>query len=331
MLKSTISLITQAFKEWNEDEAPRLGAAVAFYSVLAIGPLLLLVISIAGLAFGTEAATGEISHQIRGLVGGTGAAAIEEVIAHSRNEEQGLIAAAIGLATLLISATGFFGELQAALNTIFDVPKAKLSIGSFLRQRVLSFAMIVAIAVLLMLSLVVSAALSATANLFGSDDSIVALQVLNIGLSLIVTTFLFALVYKYLPDAHLRWRDVWVGALITAILFAVGKSLIGLYLGNAAIGSTYGAAGSLVVLLVWIYYSVQIIFFGAEITQVYAGRHAVAPEMASEVASEAAPTPVSADLSASSSTSSAIATATAVTGSLALAAIAFFTLREKRP
>lgn len=267
---AVFTLLRRAFDEWNADEAPRLGAAVAFYSALSIGPVLLLVIAVAGLALGTEAVTGAVSSQIQGLVGAQAAEAIEAIIANSRKESEGILAAIVGFGALVLSATGFFGELQAAMNRIFNAPKPEGGALGFVLQRLFSFAMIMGIVVLLMLSLAVSAGLSAVADLFRNNVSVQLFQVLNFVLSFGVTTLLFAMVFKFMPDVRQRWGDVWFGAAVTALLFAVGKSLIGLYLGNAAIGSTYGAAGSLMVFLVWVYYSVQIIFFGAEIAQVHA-------------------------------------------------------------
>ncbi len=267
---STVSLITRTFQEWSNDEAPKLGASLAFYSMLSIGPLLLIAVSVTGLIISHDQAGRYIIEQIRGLVGADGAKALEAVIDHAQSQKQGILATAIGLITLLISAAGFFSQLQSALNTIFNAPKVKTGIGTFIKQRLLSFGMVVGICLLLLSSLVISATLAAITGLFGTSAPAFLLQIGNVAASLVISTLLFAVTFKVMPDVQLRWRDVWLGAIITAILFAIGKSLIGLYLGRSSFASTYGAAGSLIVLLVWVYYSAQIIFFGAEFTQVYA-------------------------------------------------------------
>ncbi|WP_140985338.1 YihY/virulence factor BrkB family protein [Asticcacaulis tiandongensis] len=263
-------MLKESGQEWLNDKVPRLGAALAFYSVLSIGPLLLIVIAIAGLAFGRDAVSGYLYEEIRDLVGDIGAQAIQAIIASSASKSSGIVATLIGLVTLIISATGFFAQLQDAMNAVWNVDENQKRHWSwFIRKRVLSFALIVGIGFLLLISLVISAALTAL-NAFVSDYTPVFMaQIINHAVSFIVTTFMFAMVFKILPDVRIRWRDVWVGAAITAILFSFGKYLIGLYLGQSALSSAYGAAGSLIVLLVWIYYSTQIFFFGAEFTQVY--------------------------------------------------------------
>ncbi|MFT4091187.1 MAG: YihY/virulence factor BrkB family protein [Asticcacaulis sp.] len=270
----TLRLLWQMLKEsgqeWLDDKVPRLGAALAFYSVLSIGPLLLIVIAIAGLVFGRDAVSGYLYEEIRGLVGDLGAQAIQAILASSANKSSGIVATLIGLVTLIISATGFFAQLQDAMNAVWNVDeKQKRHWSWFIRKRVLSFALIVGIGFLLLISLVVSAALAALNAFVAEFTPSFLTHVINNVVSFIVTTFMFAMVFKILPDVKIRWRDVWVGAAITAILFSIGKYLIGLYLGQSALSSAYGAAGSLIVLLVWIYYSTQIFFFGAEFTQVY--------------------------------------------------------------
>lgn len=265
-----LQLAKQTFMEWNDDQAPRLGAGLAFYSVLSMGPLLLIIISVAGLVFGRDAASTAIISEIRNLVGKDGGNAITDVLLHSHNEAKNILATVIGIVTLFISATGFFGQLQGALNTIFKVPKLKTGYMDFIKKRILSFAMIVGICVLLLFTLVISTGLSAVTAYFHDSAPALFAQVLSFTFSFVVTTLLFAMAFKVMPDVHIQWRHVWIGAIITALLFAVGKSLIALYLGRSAFSSTYGAAGSLIVLLVWIYYSTQIIFLGAEFTQVYA-------------------------------------------------------------
>ncbi|MBP2159172.1 MULTISPECIES: YihY/virulence factor BrkB family protein [Asticcacaulis] len=268
-ISALIDIIKQTWQEWNDDEAPRLGAALAFYSVLSIGPLLLVSIWGAGLIFGEDNASRYILDEMRGMLGADGAKAIEDILLHTHNEAGGVLTAIIGLGTLIFSATGFFDQLQSTLNLIWNVPKQKTDLKDYIFKRLLSFSMVIGIGVLLLFSLIVSAALTALTNMLGDATPAILLQGVNIVLSFAITTFLFAIAFNVLPDIHIKWRDVWVGAALTALLFTVGKSLIGLYLGHSNIGTSYGTAGSMIILLVWIYYSAQIIFFGAEFTQVY--------------------------------------------------------------
>jgi len=263
-------MLRESGQEWLDDKVPRLGAALAFYSVLSIGPLLLIVIAIAGLAFGRAAVSGYLYEEIRALVGDIGAQAIQAILASSANKGSGIVATLIGLVTLIVSATGFFAQLQDAMNAVWNVDETQKRHWSwFIRKRVLSFALIVGIGFLLLISLVVSAALAALNAFVAEYTPGFLTHLINHLVSFIVMTFMFGMVFKILPDVKIRWRDVWVGAAITAVLFSFGKYLIGLYLGHSALSSAYGAAGSLIVLLVWIYYSTQIFFFGAEFTQVY--------------------------------------------------------------
>ncbi|MEZ0311369.1 MAG: YihY/virulence factor BrkB family protein [Myxococcota bacterium] len=278
VLKTAITLVRDTAKEWSDDNASSLAASVAFYTLVSLAPLLLVVLAVAGFVFGEEAARGELFGQIAGLIGADAAKVVEAAIDNAgKHEKTGIIASAINLAVLLFGATGAFAELQYALNTIWGVQpkeaqKTKTTIWNYLRKRVLSFAMILVLGFLLLVSLVLSAAISGlTGALKGVIPGVSLLwQPLNFGVSFIVTTLLFAMIYKVLPDANVRWRHTWVGAGITSLLFSIGKLLIGLYLGNASFGSTYGAAGALVVTIVWVYYSAQIMFFGAEFTQVFA-------------------------------------------------------------
>lgn len=266
-------LITQTYAEWTKDNVPRLGAALAYYTVFSLAPLLIIVIAIAGLAFGQEAAQGRIVGQIQGLVGTDGARAIETMIEHARTESTGVIATIIGLFTLLFGASGAFGQLQDALNTIWDVtPKPGRGFGGLIKDRFFSFLMVVGVGFLLLVSLVLSAAIAAVGEYLNQwmAGSAVFWQIVNTVISLAIITLLFAMTYKVLPDVKLGWSDVWVGAAFTAVLFTIGKLLIGLYLGKSGVGSTYGAAGSLVIILIWVYYSAQILLFGAEFTYVYA-------------------------------------------------------------
>lgn len=277
-LRKLLDLLKETFKEWNEDKASRLAAALAYYTVFSLAPLLILVIAIAGSVLGEQAAEGQLVGQIRGLVGQDAAELISTAIEGSNRpgENSGLFPSLISIAVLLFGATGVFVQLQESLNTIWEVaPKPGRQVKGFLQQRFLSFGMILVIAFLLLISLVVSAVLAALntymSSLLPGVDFLWI--VLNLVISLGVITFLFALIFKFLPDVEITWKDVSIGAFITAILFTIGKSLIGFYLGNSSFSSTYGAAGSLVVLLAWVFYSAQILFFGAEFTQVYARRY----------------------------------------------------------
>ncbi|MDZ7961097.1 MAG: YihY/virulence factor BrkB family protein [Aulosira sp. DedQUE10] len=269
-------LFQETFKEWQEDKASRLAAALAYYTIFAIAPLLIIVIAIAGAVFGEEAARGEIVRQIQGLVGRQGAEFIETAIKNANQPQTGTIASIISILVLLLGATGLFNELQDALNTIWEVkPKPGRGVNTMVRQRVLSFTMILGIGFLLLVSLVMSAALTALVTFFSSIVPGVDFiwQIVNFLLSFAITTILFGLIFKVLPDVKITWGDVLIGASITSLLFSIGRFLLGQYLGNGSFGSTYGAAGSLVVILAWIYYAAQILFFGAEFTQVYARRY----------------------------------------------------------
>jgi membrane protein len=263
-LKAVWSLFREAVEAWSEDYAPSMGAALAYYTLFSIAPLLLIVIGVAGLAFGDDAARGEIFGQLTDLMGPEGAAAVERLLAQADKPQGGAIATATGFVMMLIGATTVFGELQDALDRIWRAPARKTASGwwSLVRSRVLSFGMILGIAFLLMVSLVVSAALSAFGKFWGTA--------LEGAMSFAIVTVLFALIYKLIPRVQVRWRDVWIGAAVTAALFAVGKLLIGLYLGRSTVASAFGAAGSLVVMMLWVYYSAQIFLLGAEFTWVYA-------------------------------------------------------------
>ena len=266
MLKQTVS-------EWSEDKVPRLGAALAYYTIFATVPLLTIIIAMIGLFFGQEAAQGHILNQVAGLVGQQSAEAIRDMLQRANQPSTGIVATAIAAVTLLLGASGLFGQLQDALNTIWGVkPKPGRGMWRLIQDRFLSLMAVLGTGFLLLVSLVLSAALSALGKWFGGllPAPEVLLQALNFLVSFGVITVLFAMIFKLLPDARITWRDVWVGAGITALLFTLGKFLIGLYLGKSNVGSAYGAAGSLVIVLVWVYYSAQILLFGAEFTQVYA-------------------------------------------------------------
>ena len=270
------SLLRESFSEWLDDKAPRLGAALAYYTAFSLSPVLVVVIAIAALVFGHDAAQSQIIGQVRALVGEQGAKAIETLLQNASNPSSGIMAGVVGLVTLLIGATGVFVELRDALNTIWEVEsKGPGGIRGLIAARFLSFTMLLGVGFLLLVSLAISAGLAAAGRLLGGMAPTLSFlgEVVNFLVSLVVITVLFAVIYKYLPDLKIPWSDVWIGAAVTALLFDLGKSLIGLYLGSSKIASTYGAASSLAIVLIWIYYSAQIFLFGAEFTQVYARRH----------------------------------------------------------
>ncbi|MES1023071.1 YihY/virulence factor BrkB family protein [Gloeocapsa sp. BRSZ] len=274
-IKVIISLLKETFAEWNKDKVARIAAALAYYTMFSLAPLLIIVIAIAGSIFGEEAARNEIVTQIEGLVGRDGAEFIQTAIENASQPAEGTFASAISFVVLLFGATGLFAELQDALNTVWEVqPKPNQGLLVVIRNRFLSFAMILGIGFLLLVSLVLGAALAAIVNLFGSWFPFLSsfLQLLSFVFGFVVTTFLFAAIYKILPDVKIAWSDVWIGAIITSFLFSVGRFLLGQYIGNSSLGSIYGAAGSLVVVLVWVFYASQILLLGAEFTQVYARR-----------------------------------------------------------
>jgi membrane protein len=263
----------RALSAWWNDNVPRMGAALAYYTLFSLAPILIIAIAIAGLVFGREAVRGEIVGQIQGLVGREGALAVQAMLEGAAKPSSSIPATIIGSITSFLGATGAFLELQNDLDAIWRVkPKSR---GNFLRdlvmQRLISFSLVLGFGFLLLTSLVVSAALAALHTYMGHvfPGEAVLWEALNVIVSLVVITLLFAMIYKVLPDVKLAWGDVWVGALVTAGLFTIGKSLIGLYIGTSAVGSTYGAAGSVIVVLVWVYYSSQIILLGAEFTRAY--------------------------------------------------------------
>ncbi len=276
MMPPLLPLIKETFSEWTRHNAPKLGAALAYYTVLALAPLVIVVIAVIGLAFGHEAAQGQIMAQIQGMVGTQGAEAIQTVVANASKPSSGIVASLLGLLTLFFGASGVFVELRDSLNRIWEVPpKPDAGIWSMIRERFLSFGMVLAIGFVLLVSLLLSAALAAAGAFVSGFLPIPAwvLEIANSVLSLLVFIALFALIYMVLPETDIAWTDTLLGAAVTSILFTIGKYLIGLYLGTATIASTYGAAGSLVIVLIWVYYSAQVFFFGAEFTHVYALRY----------------------------------------------------------
>lgn len=276
-LKVFWELLKETYDEWSNDNALRLGAALSYYMIFSLPPVLLIVIALAGFIFGEDAARGRIVEEIQGLIGRSGAEGVETMIRNAYKPEAGIIATIVGVVTLIIASTGVFAELQDALNTVWNVKPAEgRGILDILRVRLFSFIMIVGIGFLLLVSLVVSAGISALNDYvlqYQADlISKTLLQIINLVVSLAISTGLFAMIYKLLPDVRIAWKDVWLGAFFTSMLFTIGKFAIGLYLGNSDIGSSYGAAGSMAIILFWVYYSSQILFFGAEFTQVYSRR-----------------------------------------------------------
>ena len=267
-------LAKKSVMSWSDDYAPSMGAALAYYTVFSLAPLLLIVISIAGLIYGEDAARGAIFNQISGLVGPTGALAVQELLKSVNKPSESIIASVIGIGTLLVGATTVFGELQDALNRIWRAPAlvGNSGIWNLLRRRLLAFGMILTIGFLLIVSLLLSAALAGIGDWLGPHFAgwEVLVHLLNFAIGFGVTTVLFAMIYKIMPRVNIAWHDVWLGAAVTSMMFSIGKFLIGLYIGKSSVGSAFGAAGSLAVLLVWIYYSTQVFLMGAEFTWVYA-------------------------------------------------------------
>jgi membrane protein len=286
MLGSAVALFTETLGEWYEDRAPRLGAALAYYMVFALAPGLIFIIGLAALVLGEEQARSQITTQIRDLVGLKAAEALQATIESVHRQGGGLLPTSLGIVTLLFGLWGVFGELQDALNTIWGVTaKPGRGVLVIIKERFWSFTMVVGVGFLLLVSLAISAWIAAMGTFVGGTLPVPAslLETINAVFSTVVIALMFAMIFKLLPDVTIAWRNVWLGAAVTALLFTAGKSLIGLYLGRSAVASAYGAAGSLVVILIWIYYSAQILFFGAEFTKVYtrrAGIRVVAEETA---------------------------------------------------
>jgi membrane protein len=269
-------LLKDTVKKWQEDEVLELGAALSYYTVFSLAPLLFIAIAIAGLVYGRDAVQGRLVGEIQGLIGQQGAEAVQTMLAHTWRQGSNGLATAVGVVTILFGASGVFSQLQSSLNRIWEVtPRPSRGIRGLLKVRALSFGMVLGIGFLLLVSLIISAALTAiSAYAIGLLPSLkILFTVAGFVVSFAVITLLFAMIFRFLPDAEIAWREVWVGSVVTALLFEVGKFLIGLYLGKSSVASAYGAAGSLVVILLWVYYSSQILFFGAEFTQVYACRY----------------------------------------------------------
>ena len=276
-LGTATTLAKETVTRWTEDKASALAAALAYYSLFSLAPLVLIAVAVAGLVFGQQAAEGQLYAQLAGLIGDTGAKALQEIVARMSQEQGGgIVATIVGLATLFFGASGAFAQLQDSMNTIWKAkPPTTNGIVEFLRVRLLSFSMVLGIGFLLLVSLILSAMLAAVGEYLGTflPGGEAVGHALNGTVSLLVITALFAMIYKLLPDTPVAWRDVWLGALVTSFLFTVGKFAIGFYLGKASVASTYGAAGSIVILLLWVYYSSLILYLGAEFTHVYSMRH----------------------------------------------------------
>ncbi len=274
--KEILPLVKRTISDWSDDKATTLAAALAYYTIFSIAPLLIIAVAVAGLVFGQEAAQGEIQQQLQGLVGANGAKLIQDMMVSASKPSEGLIATVVGLAILLFGASGVFAQLQDSMNVIWKAKPPKINgLLDYLRVRFLSFTMVLGVGFLLLVSLVLNAALAAVgayaSRILPGYEFI--WQVVNLAVSFGVITLLFAMIYKVLPDMTVTWRDVWLGAAVTSVMFSLGKLAIGLYLGKSGVASTYGAAGSVAILLIWVYYSAQILFLGAEFAHAYSETH----------------------------------------------------------
>jgi len=274
-MRRYVDLFKQTFSEFASDKVPRLGAALAYYTIFSIAPLLLITIAIAGLVFGREAAGGQIYAQLRGVLGPESAEMIQKMVEAAAKPKAGSIATIVGVITLLLGASGVIGQLKDALNTIWDVKPPATGFMGRLKNYLMNGAMVLGIGFLLLVSLILDSTIAAFGKFAGEHlpGGEGVWQILELVVSFGVITVLFAAIFRFLPDLKLEWRDVWFGAAFTSFLFVIGKFALGLYLGKSAVGSSYGAAGSLVVVLLWVYYASQIVLFGAEFTQVYARTH----------------------------------------------------------
>ena len=272
MFSEPWKMLKETVLSFIDDEALSRGAAIAFYTVTSIAPVLLIVVAVAGLAFGRDAAQNAISTQLSGLMGQQTADVLQSAVASAAGKSSGILATIIGVATLIATASGVFGEMQSALNAIWKAKPQTTTVSRLIQARATSLGLVAVLAFLLIVSLAVSAGLTAFGNYLDSIVPIgkLILPILNFAVSLALLAVLFAAIYKVLPDRRLQWRDVVIGAVVTAVLFTIGKTLIGWYLGSSAVASSYGAAGGLIVLLLWVYYSVQVFLLGAEFTKIYA-------------------------------------------------------------
>src|ERR1700730_9138117 len=274
-LQGWVGLCEKAVSKWLDDRAPRMGAAIAYYTVFSLAPMLVMLIAVAGLAFARQAAEGALFGELADLIGGESAVAVQAMLRSASSTRSGIFATAVGMGTLIIAATAVLGELQSALNVIWKAPASRgLGLWHLLKSRLLRLAIILVIGFLLLVSLVISTALAAFSDyldwLFPGLATI--LHIVQLVLSFALTTVLFAMIFKILPDNPVEWEEVWLGAVIAALLFTLGKHLISLYIGSSNMASTYGAAGALIIVLVWVYYSVQILLLGAEFAKAYSDR-----------------------------------------------------------
>jgi len=288
-------LLKQTISEFGNDKAPRLGAALAYYTIFSLAPLLLIVIAISGLAFGHDAAQNKIFEQLRGVLGPQAAVSVQDMVKNAAKPKSGTVATIIGIVTLIFGASGVFGQLKDALNTIWDVePREGGGILTLVKDRFLSFAMVLGVGFLLLVSLLIDTAITAIGTYAGSHlpGGEVLWHTAELIFSFCVITVLMAMIFRLLPDLKIEWRDVWLGAAITSLLFVLGKFALGIYFAKSAVGSSFGAAGSLVIVLLWVYYSAQILLFGAEFTQVYARAHGSLKDAKQVEAPQPAPIPV---------------------------------------
>lgn len=286
-----LGLFKEAATEWLADKASKLSAALAYYSVFSLAPLLVIVISISGLFFGQDAAEGQVANQLKDLAGENAATAIQSLVQSADHPATSLFATMVGLVTLLFGASGVFGELKDSLNMIWGVRvKPGRTVRTMIRDRFLSFTMVLGIGFLLMISLITSAILSAFSTYMQAWLPLpeAAWRTLDLAISFTGTTVLFGLIFKVLPDVQIRWKDVAIGAAVTALIFTIGKIGIGLYLGTSGISSSYGAAGSAIIILLWVYFSASLLFFGAEFTKVYTRRFGpgIVPDRHAELLSD---------------------------------------------
>ncbi|MGJ8733471.1 YihY/virulence factor BrkB family protein [Cellulophaga fucicola] len=276
-LKELPSLLSKTYKSWMADDPFRLSAIVAYYTVLALPALLVIIINVVGSIWGIEIVQGQLTDEFTSALGKDAATAIEQIISETQDSDKNLLSTIIGIGTLLFGATGVFYQLKISLNEIWKIkPNPKASIWKIITDRAVSFAFILVIGFLLLVSFIVTAAISALNSYIRDvlpDVLLYVAYILDFVLSVGIISVLFALMFKYLPDAKIKWKTVWIGAILTAILFVIGKLLLGIYFGQADPGSTYGAAGSIVLILLWVSYSSLILFFGAEFTYVYAKRY----------------------------------------------------------
>jgi membrane protein len=330
-IAQTKDLLVKSWNDFNEDQATRLGASLAYYTILSLAPLLMLIISIAGLVLGKEAAQGRLFDKISSMVGSEGGHAIQSMIASASKPSSSMIASVIGFATLLLGASSVAGELKASLNTIWDRPANSHGTVGMLKDRSKALGVVLGCGFLMVVSLAVTSAIAAAGSYVSEMLPLpeVLMAALMFVLSIAVLTGVFAVLFKYLPNVDIKWHDVIIGAVFTAVLFTIGEFLIGMYLGKASFGSTYGAAGSVIIVLVWVYYSAQIFFFGAEFTQVYAGQLGSDPnrkrhpsQLESRLAGETSVAPKSTEPEYAQTASGQTGGATATAGSLLGTALA---------